>query len=321
MTDAHSLVSKIKELANENGGVPSQVEFIHLTGISRWKLDKFGGWHRLCEMAGVKPRGGVNQHTKKPKALAREPKILFFDIETAPIKGYTWGTYDQTVIKVVQDWFVLSYAAKFRGDERSFYLDQRYANPVSDDLQLLCGIHHLLSEADIVIGHNSARFDHKKLNARFIKHGLEPLKHYRVIDTLKIARKHFAFTSNRLADLATFLGCELQKSAHPKFPGFSMWDEMMKGNFEAFQECEEYNKRDVDVLIQVFDRLAPWEGIGLQAFTQKPTCSCGSQDFHEDGITSTKQGLFKVFRCRQCKATFAGKENLIDKDIRAGFFK
>jgi hypothetical protein len=186
----------------------------------------------------------------------------------------------------------------------------------------LCGIHHLLSEADIVVGHNSAKFDHKKLNTRFIKHGLPPLNHYQVIDTLKIARKHFSFTSNKLAELAKFLDCGIRKSSHGKFPGFSMWDECLKGNHEAFIEMESYNKTDVDVLIAVYNKLAPWEpSINFQAYYQKTTCQCGNQKFFKDGFRRTKQGAFQIFRCAICSKTFTAKENLIDKDLRKGFFK
>lgn len=319
MMDAHLLVSKLKELAREKERTPTLLEFV-ASGVSKRQIQKHK-YSELCKMAGLE----VNKHaaiTEPIEIEVRPPKILFFDIETAPITGYTWGTYEQSVIKVIKDWFVLSYAARFDGDERFFYLDQRYANPIEDDFQLLCGIHHLLSEADMVVGHNSARFDHRKLNARFIKHGLAPLHHYQIVDTLKIARKHFAFTSNKLADLAVFLGCDLQKSAHAKFPGFTMWDEMLKGNLESFIECEEYNKRDVDVLIQVFKKLAPWEpSLNLQSFYQKPTCICGSQKFYKNGHKYSKQGKFQIYSCAQCAKSFIGKENLIDKDLRKGFFK
>jgi uncharacterized protein YprB with RNaseH-like and TPR domain len=317
--DLHSLVSKLKELANDLQRTPTLREFVH-SGVSKRQIQKFK-YSEICKAAGLEP----NKHatsTDPVELEIRPPRILFFDIETAPITGYTWGTYEQTVIKVLQDWFVLSYAAKFMGDDRYFYLDQRFANPIHDDFQLLCGIHHLLSEADIVIGHNSAKFDHKKLNARFIKHGLAPLNHYQIVDTLRISRKHFAFTSNKLAELAKFLNCDIQKSTHGKFPGFSMWEECLKGNQEAFIEMESYNKTDVDVLIAVYNKLAPWEPtLNFQSFYQKPTCICGETKFFKNGLKYTRQGQFQIFRCHKCSKTFVGKENLIDKDIRKGFMK
>jgi uncharacterized protein YprB with RNaseH-like and TPR domain len=317
--DLHSLVVRLKELANELGKTPTLIEFTN-SGVSKRQIQK----HKFSEIvkaAGLEPNKHA-QNTDAIEVINRPPRILFFDIETAPITGYTWGTYEQTVIKVLQDWFVLSYAAKFMDDDRYFYLDQRFANPIQDDFQLLCGIHHLLSEADIVCGHNSARFDHKKLNARFIKHGLMPLNHYQIVDTLKIARKHFSFTSNKLAELAKFLDCGIEKSSHGKFPGFSMWDECLKGNQEAFIEMESYNKTDVDVLIEVYKKLSPWEPtLSFQSYYQKPTCICGETKFYKNGLKYTRQGRFQIYRCHKCSKTFVSKENLIDKDVRKGFYK
>lgn len=315
--DIHSLVVKYKDAERDLGKKPNRDEFIKYSGVSDWALRKIT-YNEIVKAAGSAPE----EKKDIPESVTRAPRVLFFDIETAPITGYTWGTYEQSVIKILQDWFVLSYAAKFKDDDRFFYLDQRYSTPIDDDLQLLCGIHHLLSETDILVGHNSMRFDTRKLNARFIKHGLAPLNHFTQIDTLKIARRHFAFTSNKLADLAKFLGCDIQKSTHAKFPGFSMWDECLKSNPAAFEEMESYNKTDVDVLIAVFNKLAPWEpSINFQAFYQQPVCHCGNKDFAKDGHRFSKQGKFQIYRCKECRKTFTGKENLIDKDIRKGFFK
>jgi uncharacterized protein YprB with RNaseH-like and TPR domain len=319
MIEFHELVSKLKNLAHEKNKTPTLMEFV-ASGVSKRQITKHK-YSEIVKAAGLEPNKH-SQTTEPVEPVIRPPKILFFDIETAPITGYTWGTYDQSVIKIVEDWFVLSYAAKFQDDDRYFYLDQRFAKPIQDDFQLLCGIHHLLSESDIVVTHNGDKFDRKKLNARFIKHGLQPLNHYQSIDTLKIARKHFAFTSNKLAYIASYLQCDIQKSSHSKFPGFSMWDECLKGNIEAFEEMESYNKTDVDVLIEVYKKLSVWEPtINFQSFFYAPTCSCGNTKFFKDGFKYTRQGKFQVRRCSVCSKTFTEKTNLIDKDLRKGFYK
>ncbi len=317
--ELHELVARLKALAHEKNKTPTVREFV-ASGISKRQIQKYK-YSEIVRAAGLEPNKHA-QSTDPVGPVIRPPRILFFDIETAPITGYTWGIYEQSVIKVLQNWFVLSYAAKFNNDDRFFYLDQRFANPIEDDFQLLCGVHHLLSECDILVGHNSQKFDIKKLNARFIKHDLPPVNHFQHIDTLKIARKHFAFTSNKLADLAKFLDCDVQKSTHAKFPGFSMWDECMKGNQEAFQEMEDYNKMDVEVLIAVYNKLAKWEPtINFQSFYYSPTCSCGNTKFYKDGFKYTRQGKFQVRRCSVCSKTFTEKTNLIDKDLRKGFHK
>jgi uncharacterized protein YprB with RNaseH-like and TPR domain len=318
--ELHELVSKLKELAHDKGRTPTLIEFV-ASGISKRQILKHK-YSEICKAAGL----AINKHsaiTDPVEVVIRPPRVLFFDIETAPIKAYAWGTWDQTIglNQIIDDWFVLSYAAKFQGEDKFYYLDQRYANPIQDDRQLLEGIHHLLSEADVVVGHNSDRFDLKKLNARFIKHGLAPLNHFTKVDTLKIAKKYFAFTSNKLAYIAEFLGCS-KKSEHGKFSGFSMWAECLKGNQEAFSEMEDYNKQDVTVLEDVYNRLAPYDSsLSFQAFYQKTVCTCGNSRFYKNGIKYLKQGAFQIYRCSNCQKTFVAKDNLIDKDLRKGFFK
>jgi hypothetical protein len=63
----------------------------------------------------------------------------------------------------------------------------------------------LFDETDVIVAHNGDRLDIKKSNAWFIAYGLKPPSPYITIDTLKIARKYFAFASNKLSDLSRFL--------------------------------------------------------------------------------------------------------------------
>ena len=73
----------------------------------------------------------------------------------------------------------------------------RGADKVRDDKPLLKGIRDLLDEADIVIAQNGKSFDVRKVNARLIQHGFQPPSPYRVVDTMLVAKKYFAFTSRR----------------------------------------------------------------------------------------------------------------------------
>lgn len=131
------------------------------------------------------------------------PKVLIFDIETAPLMSYVWQLYDQNIglSQVQSDWHVLAWSAKWLDDPtcKIMYMDQRYAPNIEDDSGILKEIWKMLDEADIVITQNGRKFDQKKLNARFILNGFKPPSSYKHIDTLVIARKHFGFTSNKLA--------------------------------------------------------------------------------------------------------------------------
>lgn len=317
----HDLVVKLKELASNLERTPTQVEFINY-GVSKRQIQKHK-YSEIVKAAGLVPNKH-SQSTAPIEPVVRPPRILFYDIETAPITSYVWSLFDQNVglNQVVEDWFILSFAAKFKDNIEYFYFDQRNVRPLQNDENLLKSVHKLLSSADVLIGHNSIKFDFKKLNARFIKHNLSPLNHFIHIDTLKIARKNFSFTSNKLSYLAEYLGCATKKSEHAKFSGMQLWVECLKGNLEAFEEMEAYNKIDVEVLEQVYNKLAPWEAsINFQSFYFGTICSCGHTKFFKDGFRYTKQGKFQVFRCHNCSKTFTAKENLIDKNIRSSFFK
>src|SRR5665213_940542 len=161
------------------------------------KLSCVCKWNSLNKY--VKVKGKFQMANKKVKD---GPKILVFDIETSPIISYTWGIWEQNVAlnQIKEDWYVLAWAAKWLNEPASkiMYQDQRAVKVKSDDKKLMEGIWALLDEADIVVTQNGKSFDVKKLNARFVLHGLTPPSSYRHIDTKVLAKKNFAFTSNKL---------------------------------------------------------------------------------------------------------------------------
>ena len=82
-----------------------------------------------------------NQPQQAPKLAG--PRVLLFDIETAPILAHVWGLWDNNVAlnQIIADWHVLSWSAKWLGDPPSkvMYADQRNAKNIEDDKQLLQG--------------------------------------------------------------------------------------------------------------------------------------------------------------------------------------
>src|ERR1700689_1221342 len=170
----------------------------------------------------------------------KKPRVLVFDIETKPMLGYVWSLWEnnESLEQLYKDWSVLSWSAKWLDDspDEIMYEDQRKAKDIDNDKKILKSIWKLLDEADIVITQNGKAFDHKKLNARFILQGLQPPSSYKIIDTMLIAKKHFAFTSNKLAYMSDKLCTKYKKLKPTKFPGFSMWLECMAGNKKAWKE-------------------------------------------------------------------------------------
>ncbi len=224
-------------------------------------------------------------------------KLTFFDIETAPIEAYVWGTWDQTVglDMIKKDWSILSWAAKWQGSKKIHQMDVEKKS----EKQMLQGMWKILDEAEIVVTQNGVRFDAKKLNARFIAYGMKPPSSYRHIDTLKLAKKYFAFTSNKLEFMAKFLGTKHQKLKHKEFPGFELWSECLKGNKKAWREMRKYNEYDVIVLEEVYDKLIIWD----PGFRTPEKCTCGSTDFLKKGFFLSAAGTkYQRYRCKECGA-------------------
>lgn len=319
--DLHELVSRLKSLAHDLGRTPNTMEFVKLSQVSRRQIDKHK-YSELCKMAGLQP----NKHsvtTEPVKVESTPPKILAFDIETAPLLVHVFQLFGNDAIgtnAINQDSFILSFAAKFLHDDKIYYFDNRKGKDKTNDKKIIEQAHALMKEADILLGHNIDRFDIKKMNARFIKYGLDPLPKIQTIDTLKIAKRYFSFTSNKLEYLATFLGCT-PKSSHAKFTGLALWTECLKNNKEAYDELRLYNEQDVLTQIEVYEKLARYDqSLNFQAY-QYATCICGSTDFYKDGMKYTNNGQFQRYRCSQCSKVYVGKENLIHKELRKQFFK
>ena len=135
-------------------------------------------------------------------------KIAYLDLETAPNLGYVWGKWEQDVIDFKKNWYLLSYAVKWNSGPiitKTIADYPLFKRDKENDRDLVKDLHKVFCEADIIICHNTD-FDTKKAHARFIQHRLGPPSPYNPLCTLKAARKHFRFDSNRLVDLGQYLG-------------------------------------------------------------------------------------------------------------------
>jgi DNA polymerase III epsilon subunit-like protein len=248
------------------------------------------------------------------------PRVLLLDIETAPVLGYVWSLWDQNVglNQVKSDWYILAWAAKWLGDPPSkiMYRDQRKAKNVEDDSAILKDIWKLMDEADIIITQNGKAFDAKKLNARFVIHGMQPPSSYKHIDTKQIAKSKFGFTSNKLEYLTDKLCKKYKKQKHAKFSGFDLWKECLAGNPEAWAEMEKYNKYDVLSLEELYTKLQPWDNtVNFSVYydEEAKVCACGSRNFRKAGHTYSSVGKYQRYRCSECGAESRNASNEFSK--------
>lgn len=319
MIAIHELVTRVKRLAKDSGKTPTRSECIHAGIVSDWEMRKHS-YEDILKLAGL------DSHINSPKKAHHKPKILVLDIETAPILAYVWGLFDQNIglNQIKQDWHLMSWAAKWLGENEVFYQDQRDAKKLEDDKKILKELWKLIDEADYVLGQNSRRFDLKKLNARFLAHGFPPPSSYRHIDTLVMAKKHFGFTSNKLAYMSENFNQKFKKLDHAKYSGFELWNECMKGNRSAWNEMKKYNVQDVRATEELALKFIPWEkSINFNSFSDHfdVVCSCGSISFKEIKVKHENSSRNRRFICNTCGKEHVSKENLLSKEKRKSLMK
>ena len=247
------------------------------------------------------------------------PKILILDIETSPLLGNVWGLWNNNVSlnQLEKDWHIMSWAAKWYREDSVMYADQRKEKRFENDKSILKKMWKLLDEADIVVSHNGKAFDIKRLNSRFILNGMNPPSSFRNIDTKILAQKHFGFTSNKLAYLTDKLCKKYKKLSHAKFPGQELWTQCLKGNMDAWDEMERYNKYDVLSLEELYEVLIPWDDtINYTVYYEEDVCSCGSTNLVKNGFYYTNASKFQKYKCKDCGAEYRDKTNLIKKEKR-----
>jgi uncharacterized protein YprB with RNaseH-like and TPR domain len=263
--------------------------------------------------------GKIEYSKSKVSMKSHLPNVLLFDIETAPNKMHGWSLWNQNfgLNQIVNEWFLLSYAAKWLGEDEVHYEDMRDIVHTEDDTHLMDSLWKMFDKADIIIGQNSKAFDVKKMNARWIMHGYQPPSPYKQIDTLDIAKRNFAFTSRKLEWMTDKL-CDNKKLTHGKFAGFELWKECLLDNPEAWHEMEEYNRMDVVSLEELYLKMAAWDNkhvnFNLYNENDEHVCRCGSRAIKAEGFAYTGVSKFQQYRCLDCGATTRGRKNLFSKE-------
>lgn len=274
-----------------------------------------------CAVSEEVIRNNIRRYGKSMRKVRKDnPRILFLDIETAPMLGFVWGLWDNNVAlnQLHKDWHLLSWAAKWRGSKEIMYQDQSSLDDIENDEELCKGMWALMDEADILVTQNGKKFDIKKLNARFLNWGLAPPSSYRQIDTFEIAKRKFSFTSNKLEYMAAKFTAT-KKMTQRKFAGFELWKECLAGNPKAWAEMRKYNRQDIVTLEALYKRLAPWEpSVQFNVYADEPEnkCNCGSTKFTASGFHLTNRSKHRRYKCNGCGAETFDTENLITKETR-----
>jgi len=233
--------------------------------------------------------------------LATVPKILFTDIETLPNQSFTWGKYDQNVIRFIQQSCIATFVCKWAGKKEIItgaLPDYPGYKPGSyDDKALVKGLWKLFDEADVVIAHNGDQFDVKVVVGRFLIHNMFPPSPFKTVDTKKLAKEVARYNSNSLDDL-----CGQFFGTHKLKTDFDLWEGCINGDTACWNKMVKYNKVDVLLLEKLYYRLAPYAKTHPNlTFWTRGTCpKCGGHNVQYRGVARCITRQYQRFQCNDC---------------------
>lgn len=242
--------------------------------------------------------------------LGEDPKILVVDIERFPAELVGWGLFNQnfSLNQIIHPGGTFCFAAKWAGrDDVEFYSTHHDGKE-----EMLKQAHRLLSEAEVVVGWNSKKFDCPHLETEMYLAGMTPPAPYRHVDLMLTVKSRFRFLSNKLDFVSQQSGIG-QKVSHEGMP---LWLDCMKGDGAAWKRMKTYNEQDVRLTEELLWRLLPWVRnfpvLGILEVDDHMTCrNCGSEDLQEvtPGWT-TGVLIYSKLNCQSCGAWFRGNRRI-----------
>ena len=235
-----------------------------------------------------------------------QPRRLFYDIETSPNLGLFWSpgyrvrlSYDS----IIKERKVICICYKWEGENTVHSLTWGKSQ---NDKTLLKSFAKVLSKATEIVAHNGDNFDEKWLRTRFLIHDIPCPDKFNSFDTLRKARTHFRFNSNRLDYLGQFL-----TGAGKLNTSFDLWKKIMLNNCQqSMAKMVKYCKKDVQVLESVYNRIKPYvkqnSHEALLSGGEKYDCpKCGSSHVKVHDRRFTAMGTLKlVMKCKSCNGYY-----------------
>jgi uncharacterized protein YprB with RNaseH-like and TPR domain len=179
-------------------------------------------------------------------------KILLLDIETTPMQVYAWGLWDQNISidQIIKSTEMLCFGARWLDGKKVIFKSVHH----DGKKEMLKELHKLMDEADLLVGWNSAAFDHKHINREFLENKMAPPSPTKDLDLMTITKANFLFPSNKL----DYVAQKLDIGAKVKHSGFKLWIRCMAGDKKAWKEMKEYQIQDVNLLVDLYHELLPW---------------------------------------------------------------
>lgn len=193
--------------------------------------------------------------------------ILYIDLEVSKSAAYTYGLRVPSKYIAAEnlflEYFIICWSASYVGSSTVWgdcvtpaeVVDWRNGSKTPDG-RILARLQELIASADIVAGHNVDAYDVRRANTRFLLNKLEPIVGKKTHDTLKIARRKFAFESNTLDYISQRLGLRPKDHIDNRD-----WLKIVStGDEKTLSKVMKYNKGDVKNGKGILEQLMKYSG-------------------------------------------------------------
>lgn len=240
--------------------------------------------------------------------MQKKPKILFYDIETTPLKAWVWRPGKQVVrhgqlVSGAESYEIICIGYAWLHSSESGCLTWDYKTQNSK--KMIQQFTKMCDEADLVIGKNNRRFDDKHLNTLRLMHGLpgRPDLLSKVDDLESQIRRHFYLPSYTLDYASKLFGLGGKTSMN-----FQDWIDIMEKNAngeKSFKKMVSYCKKDVQDTKKLWKHLEAHISpkFNHSVHTGTPVCKvCGSTNIKKNGYTRSPAGVkYTKYYCNDHK--------------------
>lgn len=231
---------------------------------------------------------------------------LFLDIETSYNICRVWRCgYNLTVgpQDIIEERKIICVSWKWAHDPKTYNLkwDRNKC-----DKKLLEQLIPVMDAADEIVMHNGDRFDEKWIRTRCLYHGVKCEPKYKTLDTLKKAKAHFNFNSNKLDYILKFLG----KDGKRETGGLQLWiDCIEKNDRKALAKMVHYCDGDVIKLEEVWNEIDPYVKHNTNFNVLKGgdiyDCpKCGSDGYCNKTKTTAAGAVKRQMQCHGCHSYY-----------------
>lgn len=244
------------------------------------------------------------------------PRILIFDIERVPAWTKPLPIWDMKSLKYkylgpgdIQSWGrTICLAYQWLGESKIHFIAEWQEG---GRLAFLEKARDLLTEADVVVGHNMQDFDLPHLEGEFVLENISQPAPVKVFDTLKVMRKHGNLENNQLDTLDKRFGFTGKSDKYRIDVAMGAVD----GDVKMQKKIELYNRGDIRATKRVYLRLRPLGNVNLNVTFDDSAdvvrChACSSTKVQRRGVAVTGLGRYQRFQCQSCSAWGKGKKLL-----------